>query len=187
MSLGSRFRPKPKNLGAALFQRRHRCGLGRTRSEAMTTPGREKLRGRREEQKVRALAAIEPCFSRLNSNGGRGLDRCARRKRKSKTAIRGGEKSDERKVPGRAAIGSRRFRRAGVGAWRRQHRSRPMHHEDRAGHDDLHRLSTTEIARAVLRRHSRRRPHHHRARRPAGRIARHGAGNPHPAQCRPKG
>jgi len=40
------------------------------------------------------------------------------------------------------------------GTWRRQHRSRPMHHEDRAGYDDLHRLSTTEVARPVLRRHS---------------------------------
>jgi hypothetical protein len=38
----------------------------------MATPGREKLRRRREEQKVRALAAIEPTFNRLNSNGGRG-------------------------------------------------------------------------------------------------------------------
>jgi len=38
----------------------------------MATPGREKLRRHREEQKVRALAAIEPSFIPLNSNGGRG-------------------------------------------------------------------------------------------------------------------
>ena len=56
---------------------------------------------------------------------------------------------------GALLLGVASVRRAGVGAWRRQHRSRPMHHEDRAGHDDLHRLSTTEIARAVFQRCSR--------------------------------
>jgi hypothetical protein len=70
--LGSRFRPKPKNLEAALFQRRIRRGKRRARSEAMATPGREELRRRREEQMVRAFSAIEPSSSRRKSIGGCG-------------------------------------------------------------------------------------------------------------------
>jgi len=59
----------------------------------MTTPGREKLRGRREEQKVRALAAIEPSSSRLNSNGGRGSIVRAAEKEKTKQPFEAGRKA----------------------------------------------------------------------------------------------
>jgi len=58
----------------------------------MATPGREKLRRRREEQEVCALAAIELSFSRLNSNGG-GARLFGRRQRKKTNGPSGrGEK-----------------------------------------------------------------------------------------------
>ena len=157
--------------------------------------GREARRWRRRAAKSSGVAVKNKLFAPFRRSSYRPAvatrledgSIVARGARRNKTVLRGEERSDERKVCGRAAIGGRRLRWAGVGAWRRQHRSRPMHHEDWPGYDDLHRLSTAEVARAVLRRHSRRWFHHHRARRPTGRIARHGAGNPHSAQCRPKG
>jgi hypothetical protein len=67
--------------------------LGRTRSEATATPGSEKLRRRRKEQKVRALAAIEPSFNRLNSNTGGARSLHAAAEKKAKQPFEAGRKA----------------------------------------------------------------------------------------------
>jgi len=83
----------------------------------MATPGREKLRRRVKNKKFAPSRRSSSSFSRLNSNGGGGSIVRAAAKGKKQTALRGGEKSNERKVPGRAAIGSRRFSPGSVGTW----------------------------------------------------------------------
>jgi hypothetical protein len=88
--LGSRFRPKPKTSGLPCS--RGEFGAERGGREAMATPGREKLRRRREEQKVRALAAIEPSSSRVDSNSGRGSIVARGARQIQKNCSRQGEK-----------------------------------------------------------------------------------------------
>jgi hypothetical protein len=58
----------------------------------MATPGRARLWRRPEEPRVRALAAIEPFFSRGDSQGGRGSIVARRFGKKQNSPSRRGEK-----------------------------------------------------------------------------------------------